>query len=438
MSINSQRSKDAEAFDAFRRQLIRTKSPVQGEIRQLWLERLVEMADQLFPDMERQVRKPGLATRMFSIEIAFPWREQNDLLILASRIEEEWPKGILPGAESHTHIFPDRRDLYWEFAVAIDDWYLTGAIKLRSAPFTMPKGGEGAGERPFDRKATEEEGQERPNRDRGDRKPWERRDRPQGDRYRDDRPYSRDRNRDDRPYNRDRENKPWERRDDRPRPFNRDRGGEGQGGDRPPFNRDRQDKPWERRDDRPRPFNRDRNEGGERKPWENRGDRPFNRDRQDKPWERRDDRPRPFNRDRNEGGERKPWENRGDRPFNRDRNDRERPPFNRDRENKPWERRDDRPRPFNRDRGGEGQGGDRLPFNRDRGAGGDRKPWENRESRPPFNRDRQEGGDRPFERKPRPPYNQNRESKPWQKNEDSRDRKPGGYPKRSYRKRDEE
>ena len=385
MSINSQRSKDAEAFDAFRRQLIRTKSPVQGEIRQLWLERLVEMADQLFPDMERQVRKPGLATRMFSIEIAFPWREQNDLLILASRIEEEWPKGILPGAESHTHIFPDRRDLYWEFAIAIDDWYLTGAIKLRSAPFTMPKGGEGAGDRPFDKKAAEED-QERPNRDRGDRKPWERRDRPQGDRHRDDRPYNRDRNRDDRPYN-----------------------------------RDRQDKPWERRDDRPRPFNRDRDQGGgERKPWENRGDRPYNRDRQDKPWERRDDRPRPFNRDRND------QDRGGDRPFNRDR------------ENKPWERRDDRPRPFNRDRN---QGGERPPFNRDRGAEGDRKPWENRDGRPPYNRDRQEGGDRPFERKPRPPYGQNRDSKPWQKREggpDNRDQRPGGYPKRPYRKREED
>ncbi|MFG2115105.1 DEAD/DEAH box helicase [Streptomyces sp. NPDC048718] len=166
-----------------------------------------------------------------------------------------------------------------------------------------------------------------------------------------------------------------------------DRGGFRRDNDRPSFNRDR-------RDERPS-FNRDRRDdrGGERGGFERRDDRGGDRGG----FRRDNDRPS-FNRDRRDN----------DRPsFNRDRRDNDRPAFNRDRGG-------ERPS-FNRDRGGErggferrdDRGGDRGGFRRDndRPAGGHRgsdRPFnrDRRDERPAFNRDRRDdrGADRGGER----------------------------------------
>ncbi|MFI2206941.1 DEAD/DEAH box helicase [Streptomyces sp. NPDC020192] len=191
-------------------------------------------------------------------------------------------------------------------------------------------------------------------------------------------PYER---RERRNFDRDREDRGgrgFERREDR-RPFDRDRDRD-RGGDRGgrTFERrddrrdDRGGRGFERRDDR-RPFDRDRDRGN---------DRPFNRDRRDdrggRGFERRDDRRddrRPFDRDRDR-----------DRGFDRDRrDDRGGRTFERRDDRGGFERRDDRGG-FRRDeRGGHGHRGSDRPFNRDR-----------RDDRPGF---RSGGHDRPFGRR---------------------------------------
>ncbi|MEU7024190.1 DEAD/DEAH box helicase [Streptomyces sp. NPDC046203] len=225
------------------------------------------------------------------------------------------------------------------------------------------------------------------------------------------------------PQQRDREERrDFDRRDDR-------------GGDRGGFRRDN-----DRGGDRGG-FRRDNDRGGDRGGFRRDNDRPsFNRDR-------RDERPS-FNRDRRDdrGGERGGFERRDDRggdrggfrrdndrpAFNRDRRDNDRPSFNRDRrDERPSfnrDRRDERPS-FNRDRrddrGGErggferrdDRGGDRGGFRRDndRPAGGHRgsdRPFnrDRRDERPSFNRDRRDdrGGDRGgFRRDDKPRWKRN-------------------------------
>ena len=140
---------------------------------------------------------------------------------------------------------------------------------------------------------------DRPRRDYGDRKPFERGDRPQGDRpaFGDRRPFQRDdRPQGDRPAFGDR--KPFHR-DDRPQ------GDRPAFGDRRPFQRD--DRP---QGDRPafgdrRPFQRDDRPHGDRPAFGDR--RPFQRDDRG-----HGDRPRFGNRDERRG-ERKVW-NEGERP----------------------------------------------------------------------------------------------------------------------------
>ncbi|MFE7410116.1 DEAD/DEAH box helicase [Streptomyces laurentii] len=195
------------------------------------------------------------------------------------------------------------------------------------------------------------------------------------------------------PQQRDREERrDFDRRDDR-------------GGDRGGFRRDN-----DRGGDRGG-FRRDNDRGGDRGGFRRDNDRPsFNRDRGG--FERRDDRGGDrggFRRDNDRGGDRGGFRRDNDRPsFNRDRRDNDRPSFNRD-------RRDERPS-FNRDRrddrggferrddrggerGGE-RGGDRGGFRRDndRPSGGHRgsdRPFnrDRRDERPSFNRDRRD--DRP-------------------------------------------
>ena len=212
---------------------------------------------------------------------------------------------------------------------------LTGETEERERPFRA----RGAGERDGG--------------DRGDRKPFARRE--DGDR----KPFARREDGDRKPFARreDGDRKPFARRED---------------GDRKPFARreDGDRKPFARREDGDRkPFAR--REDGDRKPYARRedGDR--------KPYARRED------------GDRKPYARRedGDRkPFAR-REDGDRKPFARreDGDRKPYARREDGDRkPFARR-----EDGDRKPFARR--EDGDRKPFARREDG-----DRKPSGPRSF------------------------------------------
>jgi 23S rRNA pseudouridine2605 synthase len=218
------------------------------------------------------------------------------------------------------------------------------------------------------------------------------------------------------------ERKPWQDRSDRPNYQNRERG---EGG----YER----KPWQDRSqggDRPNYQNRERGEGGyERKPWQDRnqgGDRPNyqNRERGEggyerKPWQDRSqggDRPNYQNRERSEGGERKPWQDRNQGGGG-------------GYERKPWQDRS--------------QGGDRPNYqNRERGEGGERKPWQDRNQgggggyeRKPW-QDRGQGGDRPNYQNRERGEGGGYERKPFNKGGGGFGKKPFGQ-KKPFRKKDD-
>ena len=150
------------------------------------------------------------------------------------------------------------------------------------------------------------------------------------------------------------------------------------GYNRPSYNREGGDRPY-----RPR-FNPS-NDGGERRSYGDRPQRPYNRENSDRPQ-------RPYNRDN------------GDRPYNRDNGDRPQRPYNRDNGDRPQRSYNNNynssDRPY-RPRFNNGEGGDRPSY-------GDRpqRPYNNnnggdRPYRPRYNNN--EGGDRPY----RPRYNNN-------------------------------
>jgi hypothetical protein len=274
--VNSAASEGAIEFDNFRRELIEEGQPVSGDIRAAWVGKIQELADRICPNDEVRVRKPGLATRLFSAEIAVPYAEPNDLDNFVLQLNQIWEEICPPESEWKAYSYPDRKDMYWELAVKTESGYITTSIKLRTATFFVEQkdGASGPERKSF--------GGSR-DRDRGPRKPW------QGDGDRPARPEG------------DRPSRQWEDRGerggDRPQRPWQDRGG------------DRPQRPWQDRGgDRPQRPWEDR--GGDRpqRPWEDRGG-----DRPQRPWQDRggDQPPRP-----NEGGDRpqRPWEDRGDRP----------------------------------------------------------------------------------------------------------------------------
>ena len=154
-----------------------------------------------------------------------------------------------------------------------------------------------------------------------------------------------------------------------------------------------------------RPYNRD---GGYNRPSYNRegGDRPY--------------RPR-FNP--NDGGERRSYNDRPQRPYNRENNDRPQRPYNRDNNDRPQRtyNRDNNDRPY-RPRFNSGEGDDR------------RSSYGDRPQRPSYNNNR-DGGDRPY----RPRYNSNNEGgeRPYRprynNNDEGGNSYSGGYGNRPQR-----
>ncbi len=239
------------------------------------------------------------------------------------------------------------------------------------------------------------------------------------------------------------EKKPFQEREQRPLDTDRPR---------PEGDDSAERKPWQDRERRPYDPDRPRPEGGERKPWQDRERRPYDPDRprpeggygERKPWQDRERRPYDPNRPRPEGGygERKPWQDREQRPYDPNR------PRPEGGERKPWQDRERRPYDPNRPRP-EG------------GGYGERKPWQDREQRPyDPNRPRPEGGGygerKPWQDRERRPYDPDRprpegggygERKPWQdRNREGGggygerrpyDRKPAFGNKKPFRKKEE-
>ena len=250
MAFDDSDSRRAAEFDSYRRELVLHAKTVSGERRELWFSRLQELVKAMFPDIEANVRKPGLATRLFSIEVSLPHQDKMHLLDLATELDDNWRATLRDEVKGGAScVYRDRLDAIWEWVIDLGDCYVTGHVKLRN--FNFDRGGDRP-ERSFDKKPF---GDRRPYGDRpqyGERRPYG--DRPQGDRpsYGDRRPYG------DRPPSGDRppygDRKPY---GDRP-----------PSGDRPPYG-DR--KPYG-----DRPPSGDRPPYGDRKPYgENRsfGDR---------------------------------------------------------------------------------------------------------------------------------------------------------------------
>ncbi|MCW5937653.1 MAG: hypothetical protein KIT11_10150 [Fimbriimonadaceae bacterium] len=120
-------------FDEFRRELLLGSKPVAGEEREAWFERLKALCEALFPDSQRLERKPGLASRLFSIEVSLPDKDKFLLLDLANELDDNWraeTKPLVKAGSSCTYL--DRLDAIWEWVVDLGDRFVTGHVKLRN------------------------------------------------------------------------------------------------------------------------------------------------------------------------------------------------------------------------------------------------------------------------------------------------------------------
>lgn len=141
MPFDSSDSRRAAAFDTFRRELVLHSRTVSGEAREAWFTRLKELVAALFPDAEVKERKPGLATRLYSIEVAMPGRDKQHLLDLAQELDDNWQAQVKEEVRAGAScVYLDRLDAVWEWAVDTGNAYVTGHVKLRNYPFDQPAG----------------------------------------------------------------------------------------------------------------------------------------------------------------------------------------------------------------------------------------------------------------------------------------------------------
>ncbi len=174
MPFDSSDSRRAAEFDSFRRELVLNSKTVAGERREEWFQRLKELVGAMFPENESHARKPGLATRMFSIEVSLPRSDKMHLLDLAQELDDNWQamcKGEVKAGASCVYL--DRLDAVWEWALNLGPDYVTGHVKLRSFGFDKPGDGERRGR---------SEGQGKPDRPYRDKPDRPRRPRPSEDR----------------------------------------------------------------------------------------------------------------------------------------------------------------------------------------------------------------------------------------------------------------
>lgn len=216
MAFDSSDSRRAAEFDSFRRELVMHSRTVSGEAREAWFARLKELVEALFPDSEVNFRKPGLATRLFSVEVSVPGQDKFHLMDMCSELDINWRASIKEDVKGGAScVYRDRLDAIWEWVADLGNCYVTGHVKLRNFNFDHKPN---VPERKFGGPDQRRPDQHRP--DRGFR------DRPYQDRKWEDRP-SRPPN--DRPrYDRSSSDRPQY---DRP------------SGDRPQFDRPQGDRP---------------------------------------------------------------------------------------------------------------------------------------------------------------------------------------------------
>lgn len=209
MPFDSSESRRAAEFDSYRRELVMHSRTVSGEARELWFERLKALVEALFPETEMNIRKPGLATRLYSIEVSVPNQDKYHLLDMATELDDNWRAQIKTEVKGGAScVYRDRLDAIWEFVADLGDSYVTGHVKLRNFSFhndatpppTREPWGKGGDRRP-----------PKPQRPYGQR-PWtpresnsegggEGRERPEGGERSYDRPYERSYDRPKRPFN---------------------------------------------------------------------------------------------------------------------------------------------------------------------------------------------------------------------------------------------
>lgn len=205
--FDSSDSRRAAEFDSYRRELVLHSRTVSGESREAWFNKLQELVSALFPDSEVHARKPGLATRLFSLEVALPNKDKMHLLDLATELDDNWRSMIKPHVKGGAScVYRDRLDAIWEWVVDLGDAYVTGHVKLRNFSFENPTRhrADQSAERPW-RRHQESDRDRFNDRPSGDR-PYQKRpygsgsyDRPKPDRYRGG---DRDRDRDRPTYDR--------------------------------------------------------------------------------------------------------------------------------------------------------------------------------------------------------------------------------------------
>ncbi len=177
----SGKSRDAEAFDTFRRELMRRAVPVSKALRKEWEEKFKAFVEAALPEQKKMFQKPGLASRLFAAEIELVDAHERDLEAYSQHIDLLWEADLSKDCKTAKSLTSaDRRNFVWEFALEIEGGYVTGCIKLRTTSFDRPEGPDAA----------------RPVGDGGYRRDG---DRPSGGGYRGDRPSGGGGHRGDRP-----------------------------------------------------------------------------------------------------------------------------------------------------------------------------------------------------------------------------------------------
>ncbi len=185
MPFNSWESRKAEEYQDFLCETLKKSHPVGGELRKRWFETLCAKVTEWFPESEKHFRKPGLASCMFSIEVATPDRDKEELLERLIDFDAEWIALAKPQARGGASLaYPDRLDAVWEFVMDLEGGFVTGAVKLRNATFDMSSGSsrEVRDSRPPDRRGSTP--RRAPSSSRPSRPPFGRGGRPSGRRER--------------------------------------------------------------------------------------------------------------------------------------------------------------------------------------------------------------------------------------------------------------
>ncbi|MBL8066002.1 MAG: hypothetical protein JNM34_09100 [Chthonomonadaceae bacterium] len=147
-------------FDAFRREMVLHSVTVSGPAREQWFEKLKTLVEGMFPGAQTHFRKPGLATRMFSVEVELPEQDKYHLLDLCQELDDNWRAMVKSEVKAGAScVYRDRLDGIWEWAADLGPCYVTGHVKLRNFKFERPT------DRPRPMRDNRGDRPDRPNRD---------------------------------------------------------------------------------------------------------------------------------------------------------------------------------------------------------------------------------------------------------------------------------